>query len=248
MAFDSQPSYSPDGRMIAFVSDRDGAENVWVARADGSAARPLTKDKQSLFASPTWTPDGDYVIASRQPQLPWAASSCGSTTSRGGSGVPITKGKPKPDARPDECVHAIGAAASRDGEFLYYAPAEQDVQRLQQPGFPPLAGVRRDRVTGDEDTVTEAHGSGFRPALSPDGAWLVYGTRVNNETGLADPRAGDGRGALAQAARCSADEQESRVHPRPDPGLRLHARMVDRCWRPTAARSTGSTPGPARTR
>src|SRR5262245_27006283 len=48
LAFDSQPCYSPDGKMIAFVSDRDGADNLWVARADGSEARPLSKDKQSL--------------------------------------------------------------------------------------------------------------------------------------------------------------------------------------------------------
>ena len=73
LAFDSQPSYSPDGKTIAFVSDRDGADNLWIAGADGSAPRPLTKDKQSLFASPSWTPDGEYVLVSRQPQLPWGA-------------------------------------------------------------------------------------------------------------------------------------------------------------------------------
>ena len=70
LAFDSQPSYSPDGKMIAFVSDREGAENLWVANADGSDPRPLTKDKQSLFASPSWTPEGDYVLASRQAAAP----------------------------------------------------------------------------------------------------------------------------------------------------------------------------------
>ena len=41
-----QPRYSPDGKSIAFVSDHDGAENLWVAAKDGSDARPLTKDKQ----------------------------------------------------------------------------------------------------------------------------------------------------------------------------------------------------------
>ncbi len=120
MPFDSQPSYSPDGKMIAFISDRDGADNVWVARADGSEARPLTKDKQSLFASPAWTPDGDYVIVSRQYQLFGSAFELWIYHVRGGSGVSITKGKPKPDAKPDEFVHAIGAVASRDGKFLYY--------------------------------------------------------------------------------------------------------------------------------
>ena len=98
LAFDSQPSYSPDGKSIAFVSDRDGADNLWIAARDGSAARPLSKDKQSLFASPSWTPDGDYVLVSRQPQLPWGAFELWMYHMRGGSGVQVTKGKTKPDS------------------------------------------------------------------------------------------------------------------------------------------------------
>ena len=35
MAFDTQPRFSPDGRHIAFVSDRDGSENIWLMGADG---------------------------------------------------------------------------------------------------------------------------------------------------------------------------------------------------------------------
>ena len=209
MAFDSQPSYSPDGKMIAFVSDRDGAENVWVAGADGSEARPLTKDKQSLFASPTWTPDGDYVIASRQPQLPWGAFELWIYHVRGGSGVPITKGKPRPDARPDEFVNAIGAVASRDGKFLYYTRRNKMFNAYNNLTFPLSQVSRRDRVTGDEDTITEAHGSAFRPALSPDGTKLVYGTRVDNETGLRirDLSTGEERWLKLPVQR---DEQESR--------------------------------------
>ncbi|MEO8029181.1 MAG: hypothetical protein ABI823_22060, partial [Bryobacteraceae bacterium] len=34
MAFESQPKYSPDGKRITFLSDRDGAENVWIANSD----------------------------------------------------------------------------------------------------------------------------------------------------------------------------------------------------------------------
>jgi dipeptidyl aminopeptidase/acylaminoacyl peptidase len=65
MAFDSQPRFSPDGEWIAFLSDRDGAENLWIARADGSEPKKLSKDEQAEFASPNWSPDGDYVIVSR---------------------------------------------------------------------------------------------------------------------------------------------------------------------------------------
>ena len=103
---------------------------------------------------------------------------------RGGSGVPVTKSKPKPDAKPDEWVHAIGAVASKDGKHLYYTKRNKMFNPYNNLHFPLSQVARRDRVTGDEDTVTEARGSAFRPVLSPDGTKLVYGTRVDNETGL----------------------------------------------------------------
>ncbi len=209
LAFDSQPSYSPDGKMIAFISDRDGAENLWVAKADGSDPRPLTKDKQSLFASPSWTPEGDYVLASRQPQLPWGAFELHMYHVRGGSGVQVTKSKPKPDSKPDEWVHAIGAVATRDGKHLYYTKRNKMFNAYNNLRFPLSQVARRDRTTGEEDTITEARGSGFRPALSPDGTKLVYGTRVDGETGLRirDLSSGEERWLKLPIQH---DEQESR--------------------------------------
>jgi Tol biopolymer transport system component len=209
MAFDSQPSYSPDGKSIAFVSDRDGAENLWVASADGSAPRPLTKDKQSLFASPTWTPDGEYVLVSRQAQLPWGAFELWMYHIRGGSGVQVTKGKAKPDGPRDDYVHAIGAVASRDGKHLYYTKRNKLFNAYNNLDFPLSQVVRRDRVTGDEDTITDAHGSGFRPALAPDGTKLVYGTRVDNQTGLRIRELASGEERWLKLP-VQHDEQESR--------------------------------------
>jgi hypothetical protein len=143
LAFDSQPRYSPDGKSITFVSDRDGAENLWIAAKDGSDARPLSKDKQSLFVSPSWTPEGDYVLVSRQPQSPWGAFDLWMYHIRGGSGIAITKGKTKPDATGDDYVHAIGAVASRDGKHVYYTKRnkrrrhdyERPGKRLSAPAF-----------------------------------------------------------------------------------------------------------------
>ena len=93
---------------------------MWIANADGSSPRPLTKDKQSLFASPSWTPDGEYVLVSRQQQLPWGAFELWMYHTRGGSGVQVTKGKSKPGFDRDDYAHAIGAVATRDGKHLYY--------------------------------------------------------------------------------------------------------------------------------
>jgi Tol biopolymer transport system component len=209
LAFDSQPRYAPDGQSIAFVSDRDGAENLWVAGKDGSLPRPLTKDKQSLFMSPAWTPDGDYVIAARQAQHPWGAFELWMYHVRGGSGVQITKGKPKPDAAPDDHVHAFGAIASRDGKYLYYTKRNKLFSAYNNLRFPLSQITRRDRLTGDEDAITDAPGSGFRPLLSPDGTRLVYGTRVDNQTGLRirELATGEERWLKLPVQR---DEQESR--------------------------------------
>jgi len=74
-AFDSQPRYAPDGKHIVFLSDRSGAENIWICDADGKNAKPLTKGTNQLYASPVWTPtrasspsqDSDRVSSNPHP-------------------------------------------------------------------------------------------------------------------------------------------------------------------------------------
>src|SRR5438093_5157081 len=54
-AFDAQPKWSPDGKTIAYVSDRNGSDNIWLMDADGGHQHMLTRDEQRQFVSPTWT-------------------------------------------------------------------------------------------------------------------------------------------------------------------------------------------------
>lgn len=63
-ASDVSPTWSPDARRIAFVSDRGGAPNVYVMNVDGSDARRISfegngcgKDNQA----PAWSPRGDRI-------------------------------------------------------------------------------------------------------------------------------------------------------------------------------------------
>ena len=51
------PAWSPDGRKLAFVSDRDGNSEVYVMNADGSGQRSLTRNP-AYDADPAWSPDG----------------------------------------------------------------------------------------------------------------------------------------------------------------------------------------------
>jgi TolB protein len=59
-ASDIKPSWSPDGRQIAFVSDRDGNFEIYTMHPDGSGVRRLTYNN-ALDSSPAWSPDGQHI-------------------------------------------------------------------------------------------------------------------------------------------------------------------------------------------
>src|SRR5580704_16460984 len=181
MAFDSQPTFSPDGKWIAFISDREGSENVWIMHPDGSGVKQVSKDPNNEFASPSWSPDGNYIFVSK--------AGFGINTFEvwmyhvnGGSGVQITKAKPPPTTPRRERGNAVGVVASPDGKYLYYAKRQGGFEYNAQ--FPLWQIARRDRKTGDEDVLLEQAESSFRPVLSLDGTQLLYVTRYETESGL----------------------------------------------------------------
>ena len=65
MAFDGQPRFSPDGKSVVFVSDRSGGDNVWIMSVDRADSTQLTQGNNSLYFSPEFSPDGQYVVVSR---------------------------------------------------------------------------------------------------------------------------------------------------------------------------------------
>jgi imidazolonepropionase-like amidohydrolase/Tol biopolymer transport system component len=179
-AFDSQPRVSPDGAWVAFISDRDGHDNLWIARPDGSEPKKLTSERQrsNSMASPTWTPDAKYVIATRR----GPRGGLRMYHVDGGSGVSLNGAPPSggSGSTPSSSPSRLGAAVSLDGKFLYFAQSGSggggQITNWQIG--------RRHMVTGEVDVITQADGRAFRPTLSPDGTLLVYATRFETETGL----------------------------------------------------------------
>ena len=55
-----KPSYSPDGKKIAFESNRMGYEDIWMCDSDGSNCSQLT-DRHGTSATARWSPDGRYL-------------------------------------------------------------------------------------------------------------------------------------------------------------------------------------------
>src|SRR5215472_14649547 len=59
---DGSPAWSPDGSLIAFVSDRAGAPQVFVIPPDGGEARQVTELEHGVSGTPAWSPDGTKLV------------------------------------------------------------------------------------------------------------------------------------------------------------------------------------------
>jgi Tol biopolymer transport system component len=174
IAYDAQPRFSPDGKKVLFVSDRSGGENLWVMSLDKRDTTQLTKGNDNLYVSPIWTPDGKYVIASKSGGLGGAAK-LWMYHIDGGNGVALLSG-----AGPQ--LKAVGAAIGKDPRYIWYAARQGDWQ-YNAIGAQYEVYVY-DRENGKTSTMSTRLGSAFRPALSPDGKWLVFATRYQAKTGL----------------------------------------------------------------
>ena len=62
--FDRYVRWSPDGKRLAFFSDRNGGGQVWISNADGTGLRQMTFDADPEYATgfPVWSPDGTRLI------------------------------------------------------------------------------------------------------------------------------------------------------------------------------------------
>lgn len=207
--FDGQPRFSPDGKSIVFVSDRSGSENLYLIGPDGKNLRPLTRGANQAYISPDWTPDGEYVVVSRSGNL-WlyhrnggnGLQLTGQTPAAGGGG-----GGPGGGNAPS---NFMGASVSPDGRFIYAGARTGPAGYNQMMGTTQV--VMYDRHTGQVSTRTLNLGTGFRPAISPDGKWLAYASRRMATTGLKvrDLASGDERWVATDIQRDDIESRGSR--------------------------------------
>ena len=94
---------------------------------------------------------------------------------QGGSGFPAHQGAGQ-STRPRRRGHTLMGA----GSGTRTAPVPWSYNAI----LPQYQLAVYDRETGETSTRTSRHGSAFRPAISPDGQWLVFGTRHEAKTGL----------------------------------------------------------------
>ena len=187
MSLESQPVFSPDGKSIVFLSDRSGSENVWIAKSDGTEPKAITKGPKTMYVSPSWTADGNYIIVSKSEQSigtfhPYIYHKDGGTGVSVGPAPPPLPGPDQQGPPPPPRQNRMGAVATVDGRHIYYAQRTGAFDYNAR--FPLWQIYRFDRDTSEASRVTNAQGSGMRPLLSPDGKSLVYATRFGTKTAL----------------------------------------------------------------
>ncbi|MCC6929103.1 MAG: PD40 domain-containing protein [Gemmatimonadaceae bacterium] len=205
--FDGQPRWSPDGRAIVFVSDRSGSENLYLIDPDGKNLRALTRGTGMAYVSPDWTPDGAYIVVSRSNDLWLYHKDGGSGLRLTGQTPPATGGGPGGGTAP---ANFMGAAVAPDGRYIYASARTGPAGYNQMMGSTQV--VMYDRETGRVATRTLNLGTGFRPAVSPDGKWLAYASRQMAVTGLKlrDLATGDERWLAHDIQRDDIESRGSR--------------------------------------
>ncbi len=174
-AYDTQPRWAPDGRRIAFASDRSGSDNIWTVAPDGSGALAVTAERDGGLTAPAWSPDGEYVVVRKDPTLNRRGSAELWLYHRaGGRGVRLTEREVQPGFNPN------GPVFSPDARWIYFAHGN----RVLDFTWVPWQLWRLDRRSGDVSQVTTGYRGAVRPAIAPDGRHLAFIRRDHGQSAL----------------------------------------------------------------
>ena len=166
-AWDMQPRYSPDGRFIAFTSDRAGGDNIWIMNRDGSNPKQVSDESFRLLNSPAWTPDSEFIAARKHftSTRSLGAGEIWLYHRTGGDGLQMTE-------RPNQQKDVGEPAFSPDGQYLYYSrdATSGDYFEYDKDSNSGIYSIFRvDRETGETDLLLGGPGGAIRPSPSPEG-------------------------------------------------------------------------------
>lgn len=170
---DTVPSYSPDGRFVAFISNRSGTPEVWVSSRDGSNPRKLTEGAK-VRSQPRWSPDGDKLLFAGAPLAGHRWDNAFFT-------VGVSSGETV--RLPIDGDRGWDPLWSPDGQWIYYSSGSE---------------VWRVRPDGTEAARVIERMEGSRPIqISPDGQ-RFYFTRPGTPATLWSVPIAGGKASLLQ--------------------------------------------------
>ena len=149
--YDGMAELSPDGRRVAFTSDRSGEWDIWVADPDGSNAVQLTAMGAATTGGPRWSPDGQQIVFHSNREGQWEIYV-----------IPAAGGKPR-----NLTSHPAAESFprfSRDGKWIYFSSNRAHTGEQQIWKIPASGG----------DAIRMTNAVGYVPLESPDGAYVYY--------------------------------------------------------------------------
>src|ERR1700744_2039605 len=171
-AWETQPRFSPDGKLISYTSDKEGGDNIWVMNADGGDKHSITKETYALLNNAAWAPDGVFVVARKHFTgiHNQGAGEMWLYNRTGGDGIQLTK-------RKNDEQDAGEPVVSPDGKYVYWSENVMPGANAD-PNKGIYAIKRLNRETGEVNIVSHGTGGACRPQLSPDGKLMAFVKRV----------------------------------------------------------------------
>ena len=171
-ASDHSPSWSPDGKRIAFLSDRDGhfmngipTTEIYVMDADGRNQRNLTNNP-SYDTSPSWSPDGKRIAfdSNRDGRFNFEIY----VIDTDGRNLQRLTNNPDPNGHPDDRYPSwspdgkrIVFSARREGHVVHNRDITYEIYVMDADG-------------GNEQRLTDNRNNDWYPAWSPDGKRIAF--------------------------------------------------------------------------
>jgi serine/threonine protein kinase len=171
---DDSPQFSPDGKKIAFASNRSGSMEIWVCASDGGSPLQLTHAGVVGAGSPRWSPDGQRLVYDSNLNLLIVHA-------EGGSPRPLTM----------EASRDILPNWSRDGAWIYFSSdrgGDRQIWKMPSAGGPAVQLTRK---------------GGFEAVEAPDGKALYYSKENTDGLWMIPSAGGEERPVpeLAEAGR-----------------------------------------------
>ena len=161
-ADEDHPSWSPDGRLIAYETDSNGEQQLAVRSVGGGPERLLTHFSNGYFYTPVWSPLGDSLAVADAHHSLWWIHLDGSTPQRVAS---------------DAYAEIRDAAFSPDGHWLAYS-----TQRATR-----LRAIHLHELATEHDTVVSSPMESDRaPVFTANGRLLVFISQRNEQPFVSD--------------------------------------------------------------
>jgi Tol biopolymer transport system component/DNA-binding winged helix-turn-helix (wHTH) protein len=159
------PQFSPDGQKLAYMSDRSGTMEIWIANRDGS--NPFQLSAVGGAGTPRWSPDSQAIVFDV-------------ATTNGSKIVSMNLHGGAPQNLTPDGFHSVCPSWSRDGKWIYFGSTRNSrwqVWKVPSNGGPPVQVTQQ----GGHAALESVDGKFLYYSKTPDTEPEIW--RLNFETG-----------------------------------------------------------------